>query len=76
MDFHHDSVGARGDRRPRHRDHLVAQTGAVRWVRDDRQMRQLVHDRNGGQIEEIAGCGVEAAHTALAQHDVVVAFRQ
>src|SRR5712691_7309387 len=30
VDFHHDAVRARRHRRPRHRDHLVAQAGAVR----------------------------------------------
>src|SRR2546422_2340319 len=42
MHFHHDAVSTRGDRCTRHRDHFVAQAGAVRRVGDDRQMRQLV----------------------------------
>ena len=76
MDFDHDPVRPSRDRRARHRDHFVAQAGAMRRVGDDRQMRQLVHDRNGRQIEEIARRRVEAPHAPLAQNHVVVSFGQ
>src|SRR5437773_6986560 len=44
----HDAVRSRRHGRARHRDHLVAETGSVARVREDRQMAQLLDDRDGG----------------------------
>ena len=74
--FDHDPVGARGYRGAGHGDHLVAQPGTMRRVGDDRQVRELVHHRDGREVEEVAGRRVEAADAALAQNHVVVPLGQ
>jgi hypothetical protein len=71
-----EPVGAGRDRRARHRDDLGAHAGPVARVGDDRQVRQRLYDRDRGQVQEIAGVAVEAAHAALAQDDVVVPLGQ
>src|SRR5690606_41185346 len=70
------AVRAGGDGGPRHRRHLAADPGAVARVRDDGQVRERLHDGDRGQVEEVAGLLVEAAHTALAQDDLVVPLRE
>src|SRR5579864_1964108 len=47
----------------------------MRRIGRNRQMRQFVHDGNGGNIERIASVGLESAYTALAGDDVVIASR-
>src|SRR5579863_5334675 len=74
MDLDENAVGARGYRGPRHWRHLVAKPGAVARVRDDREMRQIVNDRDSGQVEHVADCRIEAPDPALAQNDLVVAL--
>src|SRR5262245_14624472 len=49
MDFDHQPIGAGRDRRARHRRDLVANAGAVARIHDDREMRELLHDRDGVQ---------------------------
>ena len=74
MHFDEQSIGTSGDRGARHRNHLVAQSGAVTRIGDDRQMRKPVHDRNRRQVEHVAGGGIEAPDAALAQNHVLVSF--
>ena len=72
--FDDNAVRARGNRGARHRCDLVAQTGAVARVGDDRQVRELLHQGNRREIEQIARHRVEAANAALAQNHALVAF--
>ncbi len=74
MDLDDHPVGAGRDRGARHRNHLVAQPGAVARIRDHRQVRQPLHERNRREIEEIARHRVEAADAALAQNHLAVSL--
>ena len=74
--FHQQPVGARGHRGARHGRHLVAAPGAVRRVGHDRQVRQLLHHRDGGDVHGVARVGFEGADAALAQDHFVIAAGQ
>ena len=55
---------------------MKAPPRTVARVRDDREMAQLLHDRDRGDVEGVARRRLECADTALAEHDVVVAARE
>ncbi len=73
MDVHDHRVGAGGDRGAGERDDQVALAAAVAGVHDDRQVRQAVDHRHGGDVEGVAGGLLERPDAALAQDDVEVA---
>ena len=52
-----------------------ALAGGVRRVDDDRQVGQVVEHRDRGQVERVAGEGLERPDAPLAQDDVRVAGR-
>ena len=76
MDFDDESVGAGGDRGPRHRRDHVATPRPVARVGDDRQMTQLLHDWNRRDVERVARVVLERSDAALTQDHVVVAAAQ
>ena len=76
MHLHQNAVGARRHRRQGHRAHLVAHAGAVAGVDEDRQMTELLDHRDRGQVERVAGIGLEGTNAALAQNHRVGAVRQ
>src|SRR6266850_1189196 len=76
VDLDDEAIASRRDRRARQLRHHVPPTGAVARVGDDRQVTQLLHDRNRGDVERVARRGLERADAALAQDHVVVAARE
>ena len=75
MDFDQQRICSRRQRCPRHGRHFVAQSGAVRRIGSHGQVRQLLDDRNSGNIQRVARVGFESADAALAQNHVVVSAR-
>ena len=74
--FHQNPVGAGRHRGEGHRPDLVAHAGTVAGIDEDRQVTELLDHRDGGQIESVAGIGLEGANAALAQNHRVGAVRQ
>src|SRR6185437_4897093 len=74
--LHNDPVSTSRDRRTRHRCHHVPQSRAMAWIRDDRKVRQLVHQRNGSEVEHVTHSRIEGANSALAQNHLAVALRE
>ena len=72
MHFHHHAIGARGHGGPSHRSHHVPAAGPVRWVRHNRQVRQLLHYRNGRYIHRVSRERLERADAALTKNHIVV----
>src|SRR5678816_4342276 len=70
------AIRSGGYRGTGHGRHLVTQPGAVTRIRDDRQVRELVHDRDRVQIEHVSRRAVEAPHATLAQHDLAIPLGQ
>src|SRR5437867_208702 len=61
-------------RNARHRSHLVPQTRPVARISDHWEMRQLLHERDRREVEEIARHRVEAPDATLAQDDLLIAL--
>jgi len=76
MDLHHEPIRPRSDGCPGHGDHHGPHARAMTRIRDDGQVRQRLHHRNGSEIQEITRVGIEAANTPLTEDDLVVPFRQ
>src|SRR5690606_26954208 len=74
--FDDQAMGSRGDASQGHRGHQVTAPGAVAGVDDDRQVAELADERDRVQVKGEAGGGVEAADTAFAEDDAVVAAGQ
>ena len=74
VNFDEEAIGANSDSGAGKRKNLVAFTGAVRRVDEDREMAAFLDGGNDGEIEGIAGEVGEGADAAFAEHDVVVAF--
>ena len=78
MDLDDQTVGAGSHGGERERRHVRRLPGPVARVDDDRQMRDLVHDRDGRHVEDVARRGLAATdgQAALAQHHVRVPLAQ
>src|SRR5258706_9745165 len=76
MDLDHQAVRADGDRRARERQDLLPLAGAVGRIHEDRQVRDALDIRNGGEIERVARVVGEGPHAALAEDHFVVALRE
>jgi len=74
MHLHHDSIGADGDAGSSQRDHLLATSGPMTGIHNDREMAQTLHGRHNREIQRVAGMLRKRAHAALAEDDIVVAF--
>ena len=57
-------------------DDEVGAPAALARIDDDRQVRLLLHDGDGAQVERVARIGLEGANAALAQEHVGVAVRE
>src|SRR6266404_2222589 len=75
VNFDDQSVGADGDTRASQRDNHVVLARAMRWIDDDRQVRDPANRGNRREVQRVARVLRERAHAALAKHDVIVAFR-
>ncbi len=64
---------ARGHARAGHGDDLVPAPRAVAGIHQDGQMAELLHHRDGGDVESVAGGVLEGADAALAEDDLLVA---
>jgi len=73
VDFDEEAIGAGGDSGAGHGRHFVAAAGAVRRIRKHRKMRKFFDDRDGGDVEGVAGVGFKGADAALAENDVEIA---
>ena len=67
------AVSSDRDRGPGQRQDQVASAARVRRIDDDRQMRQPLGDRDGADVERVAGRRLERPDAALAENDVEVA---
>ena len=70
------TVRASRNARHRHRLDQLAASGAVAGIDNNRQMRKLLDERDGIEIEREARGRVEAADTSFAEDDPIVATRQ
>ena len=76
MHFYHDALGSGRNGRQSHRGHEFAPAGGMARVDENRQVRDALDVRHGREVQRVAGRVVEAAYAALAQDDLVVAFRE
>jgi len=74
VNFDEEAIGASSDSGAGKRKNLVAFSGAVRGVDEDREMAAFLDGGNDGEIEGIAGEVGEGTDAAFAEHDVVVTF--
>ena len=74
MDFDEEAIAANGDGGAGERKNFVALACAVAGVDENRQVATFLDGRDNGEVECVAGEVGEGADTALAEHDVVVAF--
>src|ERR1017187_5066163 len=74
MHLDDDAVRSGGDSGARHRRDDGAASGAMARIRDDWKVRELVHDRDRGEVEEVSRRRVETAKAALAEDHVRVAL--
>src|SRR5271170_6723617 len=72
MHFNQQRIRPGGHRRSRHRRNLVASPRPVRRVRRHRQMRQLVNNRNRGNIHRVPRVSLKRPNPALAQNHAIM----
>src|SRR6201992_185137 len=65
-----------GDCGAGHGRDLVAAANTVRGIGKHRKMRELLDDRDGGDVHGIAGIGFESANASLAKHHIVITAGQ
>ncbi len=70
MDLDHHPVGTDRHAADGQRLDQPALPGGMRRIDDHRQVGQVVDERDGGQVQRVAGVGLERADAALAQDDV------
>src|SRR5262249_27639057 len=71
--FNDQPVGAHRDRPLRGGFDQASTAGAVRRIHDDRQVAQLIQQRDRRQIERVASHRLKCSNAALAQDHLVVA---
>ena len=70
LDQKHVGSGSHG--RSRHGSNFVANSGAVRRVGSHGQVRQLMNDRDGRDVEGVASISLKCANATLTQNYIVV----
>ena len=70
MNFDEQSVGTHGHCATAERNHEIRASATLAGIDDDWQMRFLLGDGDGRQIEGIAGVGLESSDAALAEQDI------
>src|SRR3972149_6980422 len=70
------AIGSGGDTGPRDGSHVLPFAGCVRRIEDDRQVTQLLDDRDRVDVGGIARVLLERAKAALAQHQAAIAAGQ
>ena len=73
VDLDHDAVRADRDAAERERRDEPALAGGVARVDDHREVRQLVEERHGREVQGVPGVRLERPDAALAQDHVRVA---
>ena len=74
MDLYHDAVSAGSSCRGSHGGHEAGFSGGVAGIYHHRQVGHLVQDGYGGNIQGIAGAGLEGTNAPLAEDNVFVAL--
>jgi len=73
MHFDNEAVGLGSNGYAGQGRHKLAMTCGMARVGDDGKMRNLLKERDGADVERIAGGGFKSADAALAEHDVRIA---
>ncbi len=73
--FDQQAIGARSNGGACHGRNLVTAAGSVRWVGQNRKMRELLDDRNGRNVQRVARVVFKCTNATLAEHHVVVPAR-
>src|SRR5688500_19933927 len=68
------SVSTGGKRGASHRRDLVAYSRSMARIADDREVRQLVHCRDRGEVEHVPRRRIECPNAALTQNYLSVAL--
>ena len=74
MHLHEQAVRSERHGAAAHRPHQVRPAAALAGIDDDGEVRFLLDDRDGGEVESVARVGLEGADAALAEQDVRVAL--
>lgn len=73
MDLDEEAVRLEGDGTTAKGEDEIRASAALAGIHDDREMGFLFGNRDGSQIESVAGVGLERADAALAEEDIWVA---
>ena len=73
MHFDDEAVGLGSNGYAGEGRHKLAMTCGMARVGDDGKMRNLLEQRDGADVERVAGGGFKSADAALAEHDVGIA---
>ena len=74
--LYHQSIRARGNGGPCHRNDLRPNPRPVTRISDDREVGKGFHDGDRREIQQIARVRIETSNTALTQDHPFVSFRQ
>ncbi len=69
MDLDDQAIGSDGNCSARDCRNQALLAGSVRGIGDDRQMRKIAGQRDGGEIDGVSHFGFEGFNSALAEHD-------
>src|ERR1700757_311197 len=72
VNFDKQAIGAGSNGGARHRRNLVASSGAMGRIGDDREMRKFLDDRNSGDVQGVAEISFKGADAALTKNHVVI----
>lgn len=73
VDFDNEPVGSHRHGSGAEGNHEIGAAAALAGIDDHREVSFLLRDGDGGEVEGVAGVGLESADAALAQQDVWVA---
>ena len=76
MNFDEQPIRSDSHRRPREWQHLVPFACAMTGVHEYRKVAAFFHRGNDRKVQRVPGKIGERAYTALAEHHVVISFRQ
>src|SRR6266404_4044067 len=76
MNLDDQTVSTDGDRAFGGWTYQTATSGGVRRVYDDRQMTQLIQQRDCSQVQRISRGGLERSNSSLAKNNLIVAVRR
>ena len=74
MHLHDQAIGLGGYGNARQRRHQFAMPRRMAGIGNHRKMRYLLEQRNGRNVEGIAGCRLKGANAALAEDDIRIAI--